>query len=146
MPSWSADYPDGFYHDCFEYFGTSKGCPASNIRKPEIEGWVAALFMDLIDDNDNLEGLNDYAYDDLTHYSGYYVAGVFKSCEAKRGNFLDPWKHRSRVYDFVWCLEEYVHKPTHERVFPETPVPDTAKHKRPPEQPDNWWWGDIRST
>ena len=56
------------------------------------------------------------------------------------------WKDRSRVYDFVWCLEEYVHKPTHKRVFPDEPVPDTAKHKRPPEQPDNWFWGDIRST
>ncbi len=136
----------GYLETCFEYLGTPKGCSASHDRKPEIEAWVAALFMDLIDDNDNYEGLDDDAEDDLTHYSGYYVAGVFRSCEAKRGSWPDRWKDRSRVYDFVWCLEEYVHKPTHKRVFPDEPVPDTAKHKRPPEQPDNWFWGDIRST
>ena len=144
--SHTRDYPEGFLHDCLEYFGTPEGCSAPHDRKPEIEGWVAALFMDLIDDNDNYEGFYDDAFDDLTHYSGSYVAGVFKSCEAKRGNFLDPWKHRSKVYDFVWCLEEYVHKPTHERVFPDTPVPDTAKHKRPPHRPKNWHWADIRET
>ena len=108
--------------------------------------WVAALFNDLIDDNSNLEGVDDDYSNDKTHYSGYYVAGVFKSCEAKRGRWPDRWKHRSKVYDFVWCLEEYVHRPTHERVFPNTTVPDTAKHKRPPHRPKDWRWSDIRST
>ena len=145
------DYPDGYYGECFEYFGTPDApwnwCRnVTHERKPEIEGWVAALFMDLIDDNYNYEGFYDDAFDDKTHYGGYYVAGVFKSCEARRGNFLDPWKKRSKVYDYVWCLEEYVHKPTHERVFPDTPVPDTAKHKRPPEQPSDWNALHIRQT
>ena len=155
----TADYPDGFFGECYEYLGTPDapdgghevGEPwwcrdITHERKPEIEAWVAALFNDLIDDNDNLEGLDDDAEDDKTHYSGYYVAGVFKSCEAKRGRWPDRWKDRSKVYDFVWCLEEYVHKPTHERVFPYTGVPDTAKHERPPHRPKNWHWPDIRST
>ena len=145
--------PDGYHGECLEYLGTP-GAPSrwcrniTHHRKPEIEWWVAALFMDLIDDNDNYEGNGEDGtpWDDETHYSGYYVAGVFKSCEAKRGSWPDRWKHRSKVYDFVWCLEEYVHKPTHEEVFPDTPVPDTAKHKRPPKRPDNWDWADIRST
>ena len=141
----------GYLEKCFEYFGTPKAprrwCrDVSHERKPEIEGWVAALFMDLIDDNSNYEGFYDEAMDDKTHYSGYYVAGVFKSCEAKRGSWPDRWKHRSKVYDFVWCLEEFVDKPTHERVFPDTDVPDSAKHKRPPHRPKNWHWGDIRQT
>ena len=149
--SHTAEDPDGFYHDCFEYFGTPDApegrCrDVSHRQKPEIEGWVTALFMDLIDDNDNYEGFYDDAEDDETHYGGYYVAGVFKSCEAKRGSWPDRWKHRSKVYDIVWCLEEYVHKPTHKRVFPDTPVPDTAKHKRPPHQPKDWDPFDIRST
>ena len=146
----TADYPDGFYGECYEYLGTPNAPSGwcrhiTHERKPEIEAWIAALFNDLIDDNDNYEGIDDYYLNDETHYSGYYVAGVFKSCEAKRGRWPDRWKDRSKVYDFVWCLEEYVHKPTHERVFPNTGVPDTAKHERPPNQPKNWDPFDIRS-
>ena len=147
----TADYPDGYYGGCLEYLGTpnAPGWPSfcrdiQHERKPEIEWWVAALFNDLIDANDNYEGIDDDYEDDKTHYGGYYVASVFKSCESKRGSWPDHWKGRSRVYDFVWCLEEYVHKPTHERVFPDEPVPDTAKHKA--KRPKNWFWSDIRST
>ena len=94
-----------------------------------------------------LRGLLRRLPDDETHYSGRWVATVFRTCEAKRGRTpFDRWKDRSKVSDIVWCLEEYVHRPTHERVFPETGVPDTAKHKRPPNQPKNWDPFDIRST
>ena len=147
----TADDPDGYYGECLEYLGTpnAPGWPPwcrdiQHERKPEIEWWVAALFNDLIDANDNYEGIDDYYMNDKTHYSGYYVASVFRSCESKRGSWPDHWKGRSRVYDFVWCLEEYVHKPTHERVFPDEPVPDTAKHKA--KRPKEWSWSDIRST
>ena len=54
------------------------------------------------------------------------------------------WKDRSRVFDFAWCLEEYVHRPTHERVFPGPDAPGTAEHDA--KRPKNWFWGDIRST
>lgn len=100
--------------------------------------------MDLIDDNDNYEGIDDDYLDDETHYSGFYVATVFRSCSAKRGRWPDRWKDRSRVYDFVWCLEEWVHKPTHKRVFPGEDVPDTAKHEA--KRPKNWDPFDIRAT
>ena len=112
----------------------------SHDQKPEIEGWVAALFMDLIDDNGN------YEKGDETHYSGSYVAGVFRSCEVK-GKFLwvfPDWKDRDKASDIVWCLEEYVHKPTHREVFPNTSVPDTAKHRA--KYPSNWHRADIQST
>ena len=145
--SHTAEDPEGVRHDCFEYFGTPEAgwCgDVSHRRKPEIEGWVAALLMDLVDDNSNLEGIDDDAFDDKTHYPATYVAEVFRSCQARRGNFLDPWKKRSKVYDFVWCLEEAVDKPTHRRVFPHTPVPDTAKHEA--RQPRGWDPFHIRQT
>ncbi len=49
---------DGFYDDCFEHFGdptnpVARGCrrEAAQGQKPKIEGHVAALFMDLTDDD-----------------------------------------------------------------------------------------------
>ena len=154
----TADYPDGFYGECYEYLGTPNapdggyavGEPSwcrgiQHERKPEIEAWVAALFNDLIDDNDNYEGIDDDYLNDKTHYSGFYVASVFRTCSVKSRwwKFTD-WKDRSRVSDFVWCLEEYVHKPTHDSVFPGPDAPDSAKSDA--EQPPNWHWADIRST
>ena len=78
-------------------------------RKPEIEAWVAALFLDLTDPDSGEEG-------DYTEYPGLYVAEVFKSCEVK-GKWLGlipNWRDRNKVSDIVWCLERQVTPGVHD--------------------------------
>ena len=140
------DYPNGYYGGCLEHFGTpqapEKWCRSvSHDQKPEIEGWVAALFMDLIDDNGNYDENGDE-----TELSGHFVATVFKTCEVK-GKFLwviPNWRDRDKVSDIVWCLENYIHEPTHKEVFDVT-VPEEVK-REPEENPVGWNPFDIRIT
>ena len=142
----TADDPNGHLGDCFEHFGTPKPqerwCrDVSHDRKPEIEGWVAALFMDLIDDNGN------YEKGDETELGGHFVAKVFRTCEV-RGKWLGivpNWRDRNKVSDIVWCLENYIHEPTHTEVFPNTGVPEDVR-REPERDPPGWDPFDIRRT
>ncbi len=138
-----ADYAgtvgSGYYENCFEHFGTTQAYRYScrnfsHDRKPEIEGWVAAFFMDLIDDEEE-EG-------DYTEYSGLYVAQVFKTCEKKHGRL--PWYKRKRVSDIVWCMENAVTPSVHEEVFPRVSMPSAVR--RDADEPDNWRFSDFRLT
>ena len=129
-----------------EHLGTPRapGWPSrcrdiTHDRKPEIEWWVAALLMDLIDDDTGEKS-------DWTAYPGRYVAEVFKTCEWK-GTFLwifPDWKKRSRVSDIVWCLENYIHPHLHKTVFPRVDLP--ARVKEGATEPPDWDPLDIRAT
>ena len=129
---YAGTYATGRYRSYFEHLSNRE-----RDRKPEIEGYVAALFLDLIDEVDEDE-------DDYTEYPGLYVAQVFKSCESKRGRWPDRWKDRSKVYDIVWCLERLVTPGVHKLAFPDTRIPDTVKEKAT--EPSDWSWSDIRLT
>ena len=127
------------YENCLEHFGTTQAhrtsCRnVSHDRKPEIEGWVAAFFMDLIDDTEE-EG-------DYTEYPGLYVAQAFKTCEKKFGRL--PWNKRKRVSDIVWCMEKGVTPSVHEEVFPRVSMPSAVR--RDADEPDNWRFSDFRLT
>lgn len=129
--------PDGYYGDCFEHWGTPdaewKWCRnVTHDSKPKIEGWVAALFTDLIDDTEE-EG-------DYTEYPARYIAEVFKTCEVKKGG----WDERSNVSDIVWCLERNIDVALHEEVFPGVETP--KKVREGATEPDNWRFHHIRFT
>ena len=139
----SVDHPDGYYHNCFEHFGTPKAhryrCRnVSHDRKPEIEGWVAALFMDLIDGNNERH--------DWTEYPGRYVARVFKTCMTKSvyDHLPDKWWKRTNVSNIVRCLENYIDRALHKEVFPGIRTPGDV-HEWATEPPD-WDPLDIRAT
>ena len=106
-------------------------------QKPKIEGYVAALFLDLTDDREE-EG-------DHTEYPGLYIAQVFKSCEVKHPSWWKKdWRKRNKVSDIVWCLERLVTREVHDTVFPDTNAPDTVREKA--KEPPDWHWLDIRRT
>ena len=106
-------------------------------QKPKIEGYVAALFLDLTDDREE-EG-------DHTEYPGLYIAQVFKSCEVKHPSWWKKdWRKRNKVSDIVWCLERLVTPEVHDTVFPDTNAPDTVREKA--KEPPDWHWLDIRRT
>jgi len=134
---------DGYFRNCFEHFGTPKGSRGfcknvSHDRKPEIEGWVAAPFMDLIDDREDVA--------DNTEYSGYYVARVFKTCETKSIylGIIPNWVKRSNVSNIVWCLENSIDPVLHEEVFPGIRTPADVREKAT--EPPDWSRADIRFT
>lgn len=93
----------------------------------EVEGNVAALFHDLIDD-ENESG-------DETELDPNDVATVFRTCRNSRGRIND-------VADFVWCLENRVDSDVHEIRFPGLSVPSSPSSVRP----SGWDADDIRST
>ena len=139
----------GGYEECFEHLGTPKA-PAeppwcrsvSHDRRAEVEAWVAALFMDLIDDND------DYRDDDWAELSGRFVARVFRSCEVKQEDwvpFNDEWEDRDDVSDIVWCLEDYIERAYHESdsVFDGIDAPEDVR-RHPKDDPPGYSRGDIR--
>ena len=141
----------GYREACFERFGEPEneedkreerepGCKIGSDRKAEVEGYVAALFMDLIDDTEERG--------DWTEYSGHYVAEVFKTCEAKGkfGWLIPNWRARHNVSDIVWCLENHIEPAYHDTdsVFDGLNVPDDVKHDA--ENPPNWNSSDIRVT
>ena len=149
----SAEHPDGYLRDCFEWFGSLKApkntyyrCKnVAHYRKAEVEGWVAALFVDLIDDNDDNDERGDY-----TELSGRFVAEVFKTCEIKQarwGPLPDSWEVRDDVSDIVWCLEYYIEPAYHEpdSVFDGIDAPEGV-HRFPLNPPWGWNQADIRKT
>ena len=152
----TVDYPDGYYHNCFEHFGTPKASPSgcrdvSHDQKPKIEGWITALFMDLTDSNDN-----DERHDHTDSYPGRYVAEVFKTCKVKHRYQITPriwkipatyvyiWWKRSNASNIVWCLERNIEPSVHEEVFPDIRTPVDFKEKAT--EPPDWDRFDIRTT
>lgn len=121
--------PDDQRYGSWENFTTSD--PGT---RGKIEGWVAALFHDLIDGGSEKK--------DETEYKPYYVMTVFKSCRVKP--LGGSWTVRNDVSDFVWCLENRVNVTVHRDKFPGIIVPlyvdETA------DEPDDWDAADIRST
>ena len=100
--------------------------------KGKIEGHVAALFMDLIDDEDE-EG-------DKTSLYSRYVIDVFKTCRVN----VSSWKDRNDVSDFVWCLERSPNNALHRRHFPGIDPPRRVSEQA--KEPPDWDRAKIRST
>ena len=140
----------GHWEDCFEHLGTPKApekpgwCRGiSHDRRAEIEAWVVALFVDLIDDND------DYRDDDWAELSGHFVAEVFKTCQTKQEKpaWPDRWESRDDVSDIVWCLEDYIEPAYHksDSVFDGIDAPEDVR-RYPENNPPSWSRADIRLT
>ena len=77
---------------------------------------------------------------DSTDYSARYVAKVFETCRVSFG----PRRvyKRSRVSDFVWCLENRVNSSVHNALFPGTPAPRSVSERAT--EPSDWDPDDIR--
>ena len=149
----SARHPDGYLRECFEWFGSLKApeepgwanCrDPSHDRRAEVEGCVAALFVDLID------GEGDYdERGDRTEYPAHYIATVFRSCEVKQERTIrrDYWEMRNDVSDIVWCLENDIEEAYHEpdSVFDGIDAPEKV-HRYPLNNPPGWNQADIRKT
>ena len=101
-------------------------------ERGEFEGWVAALFLDLIDEYDSSEP------SDSTSYPADFLADVFATCEV-------DGDERNDVSDFVWCLEGEVDDDLHEDHFGGvTPTPDDVEHDAV--EPDDLEARHIRAT
>lgn len=101
----------------------------------KIEGYVAALFHDLIDGGRETG--------DETDYSAPYVMRVFKTCTIRWG-VRNTQAKRNDVSDFVWCLENRVNEDVHDDHFPGIDAPNSASEGAT--EPDDWDADDIRST
>jgi len=150
---------DGYYDDCFEHFGDpskpvatpgGRQCrlEAAHGQKPKIEGHVAALLLDLTDDESERG--------DFTEYPGVYIAKIFKTCKVRNrywvawtpltGNiYVYKWWKRTNVSNIVWCLENQIDKSVHEDVFPYIRTPVDVKHGASEYEPDDWDILDIRT-
>ena len=93
----------------------------------EIEGNVAALFHDLIDENN--EG------NDRTTLRAVHVMTVFRTCRTSDGK-------RNDTADFIWCLENRVDGAVHRISFPGLDAPQNPSSTRP----SHWNADDIRAT
>ncbi len=102
--------------------------------KGKIEGYVAAMFHDLIDGGTETG--------DDTEYDGDYVMTVFASC--KTGGQRSSLKIRDDVSDFVWCLENRVDEDEHDDHFPGILAPRRVREAAT--EPDDWDADDIRAT
>ena len=101
--------------------------------KGKIEGYVAALFHDLLDDTSESG--------DETDYDGAYVMAVFKSCRTATHRIFSK---RNDVSDFVWCLENRVNKNVHNNNFPGITAPKHVRESA--SEPSDWSADDIRAT
>ena len=103
----------------------------------EIEGNIAALFWDLLDNPSN--------DDDDTSYGADYVFGVFRTCEyARLIRGRTTWYDRNAVPGYVWCLKEGVDKPAHRKHFPRRGTPTDVRESVT--EPSNHDADDIRET
>ena len=102
--------------------------------KGKIEGYIAALFHDLIDGGTESG--------DLTSYPADYIADVFESCWIT--NSAGRRFQRNDVSDFVWCLENRVDDDVHDDHFPGIDAPNSVSESAT--KPDDWDPDDIRST
>ncbi len=107
-------------------------------REPLTEGYVAALFWDLID------SVSDG--DDDTNYSAYYVMTVFRTCKVRRRNEFGIVRthDRENISDFVWCLENRVNRTVHNNEFRGIRAPESAGEGAT--EPRDWNANDIRDT
>lgn len=101
--------------------------------KGKIEGYVAALFHDLLDGGSESG--------DETDYAGGYVMAVFKSCRVTVSGALVK---RNDVSDFVWCLENRVNNGVHSANFPGIAAPKSVRESA--SKPSGWSAADIRAT
>jgi len=86
-----------------------------NNPDPRTEGYIAALFHDLIDSaNEN---------NDETTYSASSVATVFRTCQIRVAAGGSRWYDRNDVSDFVWCLENRINDDLHDDHFGGVPNP-----------------------
>ena len=115
------------YYDWENYDGGEEG------TKGKIEGYVAALFHDLLDGGSESG--------DDTDYEGDYVMAVFKSCRTAMDNTFEK---RDDVADFVWCLENRVNKDVHNANFPGLGAPKRVRESA--SEPSDWSATDIRAT
>jgi predicted RNA-binding Zn-ribbon protein involved in translation (DUF1610 family) len=100
--------------------------PPSGRGAGEIEANVAAMFWDLIDENNESN--------DEVSLDAEDVMTVFKTCYASGS--------RDDTADFVWCMENRVNSTVHKKHFPGLGVPSSASSTRP----SDWDADDIRST
>lgn len=128
-----ADYGGNIGSPDTEWYDWENWSTTTGRTKGKIEGYVAALFHDLLDDETETG--------DYTEYSGTYVFKVFKTCRVKTGLFYGK---RTKVSDFVWCLENRINKPVHRQKFPGTDTPKSVKESAT--EPDDWDATDIRNT
>lgn len=102
-----------------------------NNPDPRTEGYIAALFQDLIDSsNEN---------NDQTTYSAASVATAFRSCRVRVNG---GWRKRNKVSDFVWCMENQIDADLHQEHFPALGTPTHQSAARG----SGWDAEDIRST
>ena len=146
---------DGYYEDCFEHFGdpTKPGRPdcrreADHGQKPKIEGHVAALLLDLTDDESERG--------DFTDYPGVYIAMIFKTCRVRNRYrvgwtpltgtiYVYKWWKRTNVSNIVWCLENQIDASVHEDVFPYIRTPVNVRNGAKEYEPGDWDILDIRA-
>ena len=111
------------YGDWEDYHRTA---PASR-AEAEIEGNVAALFHDLIDDTAESG--------DEVDLSAFEVARVFRSCRTSDGD-------RDNIGAFVWCMEDRFDADVHQEHFPRLNQQRNPRSTRP----SHWDEDDIRTT
>ena len=121
------DDPITKYYDWENYDDGEEG------TKGKIEGYVAALFHDLLDGGSESG--------DETDYEGDYVMAVFKSCRIATNS---AFVKRNDVSDFVWCLENRVNKDVHDANFPGITAPKRVRESA--SEPSDWSATDIRAT
>jgi len=93
-----------------------------NNPDPRTEGYIAALFHDLIDSaNEN---------NDETTYSASSVATVFRTCQIRVAAGGSRWYDRNDVSDFVWCLEKRINDDLHDDHFGGVPNPTHQRSTR----------------
>lgn len=130
-----ADYGGNIGSPYYQRYGTWENwtSPFAGVRG-QIEGYVAALFHDLIDTRN--EG------SDQTDLAPRYVMTVFKTCRivGRRGTTYP----RNDVSDFVWCLENRINGTEHGNRFPGISVPDQVREAA--SEPSDWDADKIRAT
>lgn len=99
----------------------------SHRAEAEIEGNVAALFHDLIDDTGESG--------DEVELRARDVMRVFKSCRTSDGK-------RDNIGAFVWCMEDRFDLSIHQRHFPHL----NSQRNPSSTRPSNWNANDIRTT
>ena len=105
--------------------------PPGDAPSPRTEGYVAAVFWDLIDSAN--EG------GDETTYSASSVSAAFRSCRVRVGG---TWRKRNNVSDFIWCMENRIDSEVHGDEFPGLTTPTDQSATRG----SGWDGDDIRST
>jgi hypothetical protein len=124
--------PDDIDLDLYDWETFHKSAPSGR-DESEIEGNVAALFHDLLDDTTESG--------DEVDFPPSYVTTVFRTCDVYRAR---RWLDRDDSSDYVWCLEERVNGSVHDDNFSGVPRPSNQRHSA--SRPSGWNADDIRTT